>query len=365
MAPSFYYLVVLSSFLLFQCRSGDDQEVRKDTKVSTPEITYVSIESIRPKDTQTREGMTKIPEGTFVMGGKSKSAYANEFPTHQVQVSAFYMDETEVTNQAFLEFVEATGYTTIAERDIDWNELVTQLPPGTPKPADSVLAAGSLVFQPTKGEVDLYDYSQWWNWTVGASWRHPEGPGSTLDDRMDHPVVHIALADAQAYAKWAGKRLPTEAEWEWASMGGNTDATYPWGNVAVEAAYTKANFYQGTFPYHNEVKDGYITTAPVKSFPANGYGLYDMAGNVWEWCSDKYDEKAYAQYAASPITSDPKGSPNYYDPREPYAEKHVIRGGSFLCNDSYCSGYRVSRRMSSSTDSGFNHTGFRCVRDIN
>ena len=310
------------------------------------------------------EGMVYIPTGTFDMGGKSEQASADEFPRHKVEVSAFFMDATEITNADFEKFVNETNYVTIAERDIDWEEMKLQVPPGTPKPPDSVLQAGSLVFHSTDYAVDLNDPSQWWRWTTGANWRHPEGPGSDIKDRMDHPVVHISWDDATAYAKWAGKRLPTEAEWEWASMGGDPDAKYPWGNGAIEDATDKANFWQGLFPYDNQLKDGFAATAPVKSYPANGYGLYDMAGNVWEWCQDKYDASVYQAYAAQGVVDNPGGSDQYNNPREPLSPSHVIRGGSFLYNKNYCSGYRVARRMSSSKDSGFNHTGFRCVRDI-
>ena len=310
------------------------------------------------------QGMTLIPSGTFTMGGRSEQAYRDEFPNHEVKVSAFLMDETEVTNAQFKAFVEATGYVTVAERDIDWEVMKQQVPQGTPKPADSLLAAGSLVFKKTDAPVNLNDYAQWWVWTVGANWKHPEGPGSDIDARMNHPVVHISWEDASAYAKWAGKRLPTEAEWEWAALGGLKNAKYPWGNESVETAYTKANFWQGIFPFQNHNLDGFEGTAPVKSFPANGYGLYDMAGNVWEWCQDKYDIRSYEQDAKQGTVNNPTGSNQYYDPNEPYTPKHVIRGGSFLCNDSYCSGYRTARRMSSSVDSGFNHTGFRCVKSI-
>lgn len=310
------------------------------------------------------DGMAFIPAGSFTMGGRSDQAYEDEFPRHEVQVSAFYMDVTEVTNAQFLAFTESTGYITIAERDIDWEEMKSQVPEGMPRPPDSVLMAGSLVFQKTSQPVNLRDYTQWWRWTTGANWRQPNGPGSSIENRMDHPVVHIAFEDAQAYAKWAGKRLPTEAEWEWAALGGDTDNKYPWGNESVEKAYDKANFWQGLFPYENQLADGFEGSAPVKSFPANGYGLYDMAGNVWEWCQDKYDTDSYARDKSKGTVSNPSGSERYYDPREPLSPKHVIRGGSFLCNDSYCSGYRTARRMSSSRDSGFNHTGFRCVRDM-
>ncbi len=207
--------------------------------------------------------------------------------------------------------------------------------------------------------------SQWWHWTVGANWRQPEGPGSSIAHRMDHPVVHISWEDAQAYASWAGKRLPTEAEWEWAAMGTVKNAKYPWGDESIEEAYDKANFWQGIFPFRNLEKDGYYGTAPVKSFQANGYGLYDMAGNVWEWCQDKYRYDAYKADRAKGTVENPEGPRKSFDPAEPMIEKYAMRGGSFLCNDSYCSGYRVARRMKSSKDSGFNHTGFRCVRDIN
>jgi len=308
------------------------------------------------------EGMVLIPAGSFQMGGKGEEAEGDEFPVHAVNVSAFYMDATEVTNRQFDNFVKATHYITVAERELDWDELKKQLPPNTPKPHDSLLSPGSLVFKPTTGPVNMTDPSAWWRWTIGANWRQPEGPGSSIADRMSHPVVHVSWEDADAYARWAGKQLPTEAEWEWAAMGGNSNAKYPWGNASAEEAYDKANFWQGFFPYENLEQDGYYGTAPVKSFPPNAYGLYDMAGNVWEWCSDKYHAGAYQQYEG--MVNDPVGPEDSYDPQEPYTPKYVMRGGSFLCNDSYCSGYRVSRRMKSSKDSGLNHTGFRCVMSV-
>ncbi len=314
----------------------------------------------QPRQKSELEGMVLIPSGTFLMGGKGEQADADEFPRHEVSLSVFYMDATEVTNAQFAEFVKATNYKTVAERALDWSELSKQLPPNTPKPPDSVLKPGSLVFQATAQPVSLADASAWWKWTLGADWRHPEGPGSSIAKKMNHPVVHVSWEDATAYATWAGKRLPTEAEWEWASMGGNAEAKYPWGNQSAEEAYDKANFWQGFFPYENLEQDGYYGTAPVKSFPPNAYGLYDMAGNVWEWCSDKYHANAYRQYDEK--VSDPLGPDTSFDPQEPYTPKNVMRGGSFLCNDSYCSGYRVSRRMKSSKDSGLSHAGFRCVR---
>ena len=339
---------IYALLFLFSCAGNKDNE-RNVADVSNTDV---------------QADMAYIPAGTFEMGGKSDDAYPDEFPRHLVKISAFFMDKTEVTNAQFKEFVDATGYISVAERDIDWQEIKRQLPPGTPKPADSLLAAGSLVFQSTEGPVDLNNHSLWWKWTLGADWLHPEGPGSSIRDRMNHPVVHVAREDALAYAKWAGKRLPTEAEWEWAAMGGKADSKYPWGNESVEKAFDKANFWQGFFPYQNFEKDGFFGTAPVSSYPPNGYGLYDMAGNVWEWCQDKYHFKSYEAAKAKNVVENPTGPESSFDPVDPYTPKYVIRGGSFLCNDSYCSGYRVSRRMKSSEDSGFNHTGFRCVKDV-
>lgn len=311
------------------------------------------------------EGMVYIPGGSFTIGGRSSQAYTDEFPRHEVEISAFFMDEAEVSNRQFVEFVKATGYKTVAERPIDWEEMKKELPPGTPRPPDSVLQPGSLVFRPTQGAVDLNRFDLWWEWKIGANWRQPEGPGSTIDDRMDHPVVHIAWEDARAYAKWAGKRLPTEAEWEWAAIGGNNENKYPWGNGSIKDAYDKANFWQGNFPYQNTAQDGFKATAPVKSYPPNAYGLYDMAGNVWEWCEDKYNVKTYTEREAQGKVVNPDGPATSFDPNEPYVEnKYVVRGGSFLCNDSYCSGYRTARRMPSEGNSGANHKGFRCVKDL-
>ncbi|MHA6248278.1 formylglycine-generating enzyme family protein [Pontibacter sp. CAU 1760] len=343
--------------LAFMLLAGCQQTEEKADTAATPATSNALA-------AEAGEGMVVIPGGTFLMGGKSEQADKDELPRHQVTVSGFYMDRTEVTNAQFAAFVEATGYVTVAEKDVDWEEIRKQLPPGTPKPDDSVLKAGSLVFRQTAGPVDMRDYSQWWKWTIGANWRQPEGPGSSIKGRMEHPVVHVSYDDALAYAGWAGKRLPTEAEWEWASMGGLEDPKYPWGDKPIEEAEGNANFWQGMFPFKNYAKDGFDGTAPVRSFPPNGYGLYDMAGNVWEWCQDKYHVEAYAQAAANGISENPTGPRQSYDPTEPYNEKFVIRGGSYLCNESYCSGYRVSRRMRSSKDSGTSHTGFRCVKDL-
>ncbi|MEM8906384.1 MAG: SUMF1/EgtB/PvdO family nonheme iron enzyme [Bacteroidota bacterium] len=217
----------------------------------------------------------------------------------------------------------------------------------------------ALVFQATPQPVALDDYSQWWIWTLGANWRHPEGPQSEIKDRMGHPVVHMAWEDAQAYCAWAKKRLPTEAEWEWAARAGQSGAIYPWGNEAINQSPLKANFWQGLFPYQNTEEDGHLSTAPVRSFSPNAYGVYDMAGNVWEWCHDWYHDRFYQQAEASKAnTSGP--AQRFQAGRALFHEK-VIRGGSFLCNDDYCSGYRNARRMGAAVDTGWNHTGFRCT----
>ena len=306
------------------------------------------------------DGMALITAGKLDMGGDNKQADANEYPKHKVEIISFWMDDHEVTNEEFKLFVDATSYLTVAERAIDWDEMKKQLPPDTPKPADSLLAPGALVFSPTSGPVDLNNPQLWWSWVLGADWKHPLGPESGIDNIMNHPAVHIAWEDADAYARWAGKRLPTEAEWEWAARGGKENVVYPWGDNELSDA--KANFYQGVFPFQNTEKDGFAGTAPVKSFDPNGYGLYDMAGNVWEWCQDWYDVTYYAKAEAGHKNT--SGPQQAYNPLMPYQQEKVIRGGSFLCNESYCSGYRNARRMGSTVDTGLNHTGFRCAKDV-
>ena len=308
-------------------------------------------------------GMVLIPGGTFQMGGDNEQASADEYPKHGVVVDSFYMDITEVTNAQFQNFIDATGYKTTAERKPDWDELKKTVPPGTPKPPDSVLVAASLVFKPSNGPVDLNNYTQWWSWVAGANWKHPEGPGSNIAGKENYPVVHVSWDDAMAYCKWAGKRLPTEAEWEYAARGGLINNIYPWGNEHVNAGTPKTNSWEGKFPYLNEQKDGNIKAASVKSYNCNKYGLFDMAGNVWEWCSDWYDYNYYKSLEGK-TTVNPKGPAKSFDPDDPYTQKRSLKGGSFLCNDSYCSGYRVARRMKSSPDTGLEHTGFRCVKDL-
>jgi formylglycine-generating enzyme len=305
--------------------------------------------------------MKYIPGGTFMMGADNDQASQDEYPKHSVTLNSFGIDITEVTNAQFAAFVKATGYITTAEKQPDWNEIKKTVAPGTPKPPDEMLVAASLVFKQTKTDVDLNDYSQWWIWKPGADWKHPEGPESSIKGKDNHPVVQVSWIDAMAYCKWAGKRLPTEAEWEYAARGGLQNNIYPWGNESINSGKSKANSWQGRFPSVNTQKDGFVLAGPVKTFSPNGYGLYDMAGNVWEWCHDWYDETYYQTVKESVIN--PKGPERSYDANEPYTPKRVVRGGSFLCNDSYCSGYRVSRRMKTSPDTGLEHTGFRCVKD--
>jgi sulfatase modifying factor 1 len=333
--------------------------------VKTPSrygVTIAATKFANNANTSTN-GMVLIPAGVFEMGGDNAQASADELPKHTVSVDSFYIDATEVTNAQFKKFVDATGYVTTAEKIPDWEELKKSLPPSTPKPADSMFVAASLVFKSTKGAVNLGDYSQWWNWVAGANWKHPQGPSSTIVGKDNYPVVQVSWDDAIAYCKWAGKRLPTEAEWEFAARGKLINNIYPWGNESIAVGKVKANIWEGKFPYYNALKDGFMGAAPVKSFAPNGYGLYDMAGNVWEWCSDWYNN-TYYQSCKGKTMVNPQGATESYDPEEPFIKKRSLRGGSFLCNDAYCSGYRVARRMKSSPDTGLEHTGFRCVASV-
>jgi formylglycine-generating enzyme required for sulfatase activity len=309
-------------------------------------------------------GMVWIPGGEFTMGSDDDMAWADEKPPHRVRVRAFWMDETEVTNAQFRKFVEATGYVTTAEKVPDVEEIMRQSPPGTPPPKKEDLVPGSLVFQMTRGPVKSRDVSQWWKWTHGANWKRPEGPGSDLKGRDDHPVVHVSWDDAVAYAKWAGKRLPTEAEWEFAARGGLDGKTFAWGDEKPGAGGKwQANIWQGEFPWKNTAEDGFERTAPVKSYKPNGYGLYDVAGNVWEWCADWYQRDLYRTRAGKAVVDNPRGPERSADPNQPFTPLRVQRGGSFLCNDSYCSRYRPSARHGCSPDTGMSHVGFRCVKD--
>jgi len=306
-------------------------------------------------------GMVWIPGGDFVMGSDDSLARANEKPPHPVKVSGFFMDVTAVTNAQFEQFTKATGYATLAERKPDWEELKKQLPPGTPKPDDSVLVAGSMVFKPSDGPVDLRDMQNFWQWMPGADWKHPEGPQSDLKGRENHPAVHVCWDDAQAYAKWAGKRLPTEAEWEFAARGGSTGKRYSWGEEFNPGGKFMCNTWTGEFPYKNTKEDGWERTAPVKSYPANGYGLYDMSGNVWNWVSDWYRPDTHQTQAKEKMCCDPKGPSKSFSPVNPHQPERVTKGGSFLCHEAYCASYRPSARRGLPPDTGMSHVGFRCV----
>ncbi len=310
-------------------------------------------------------GMVWVPGGEFTMGTAGSPARANERPAHRVRVDGFWMDATEVTNAQFAEFVRATGYVTVADRPADWEEIKRQVPSGTAKPPPEMLAPGSLVFTPPNRQVPLDNHAAWWSWTPGADWRHPEGPGSTMEDRLDHPVVHVAWEDAVAYAEWAGKRLPTEAEWEFASRGGLDGKRFTWGDDPPTPGHSRANIWHGEFPHRNTKDDGYFRTAPVKTFEPNGYGLYDTAGNVWEWCGDWYRADVYAirvrQLGTGGVAENPDGSDRPWDPREPRSPSRVSRGGSFLCHVTYCESYRPGARRGTSADTGMSHLGFRCV----
>lgn len=315
-----------------------------------------------------RDGMVWVPGGEFAMGSTFRLARPNEKPIHQVRVGGFWMDQTEVTNAQFREFVEATGYVTTAEKPPELEDIMKQLPPGTPPPSKDQLVAASLVFSPPNRPVPLDNVQAWWRWVHGANWKRPQGPGSSIQGKDDHPAVHVSWYDATEYAKWAGKRLPTEAEWEFAARGGLDGKPFTWGDEPLSETKPQTNIWQGRFPDRNSGADGYTRAAPVKQFKPNGYGLYDMAGNVWEWTDDWFRHDTYAlrvkRLGEGVVADNPKGPKKSFDPSQPYTPQRVTRGGSFLCSDSYCSSYRPAARMGTSPDTGLSHTGFRCVRSL-
>lgn len=293
--------------------------------------------------------MVKIAGGAFRMGSDDPR-FPDSQPVHKVSVDSFWMDKYPVTNAQFEKFVAATGYKTVAERPLDPKEF-----PGVPL---DKLVPGAVVFTPPDHPVPLDDVTQWWSYVPKADWRHPEGPSSDLKGRENHPVVHVAYEDAAAYAKWAGKRLPTEAEWELAARGGLDQKPFVWGDTFAPGGKQLANTFDGEFPYKNTKTDGYARTSPVGSFPPNGFGLYDMAGNVWQWCSDWYRPDYFSQ---SPERN-PQGPDNSLDPDEPGVQKRVHKGGSFLCCEAYCARYMPGGRGKGDINTGSSHLGFRCVK---
>lgn len=307
--------------------------------------------------------MVWIPGGEFAMGVEKyrdsmciiRSVTADALPVHRVSVDGFWMDKTEVTNEQFERFVQATAYVTIAER--------VPSPKEFPGVALDNLGPGAVVFTSPDHPVLLHDHRQWWSYAKGANWRHPPGPESDLKGKEKFPVVHVAYPDAVAYAKWSGKRLPTEAEWEFAARGGLEAKRYPWGDELKPRDKWMANLFQGRFPTKDTGEDGFAGIAPVAQFPRNGYGLYDMAGNVWEWCSDWYRADYYAVIARTGgVSRNPAGPKSSFDPAEPGEKKRVQRGGSFLCTDQYCTRYMVGARGSGEESTGTNHVGFRCIQ---
>jgi formylglycine-generating enzyme required for sulfatase activity len=301
-------------------------------------------------------GMLYVPGGTYRMG--SDRHYPEEAPVHRVTVNEFWMDRTPVTNRQFRKFVNATGYVTFAEITPDAKDYPGALP--------HMLKAGSLVFTPPKQAVDLRNWGQWWTFKFGANWRRPYGPRSNISGLDDHPVVHVAYRDAEAYAKWAGKELPTEAEWEFAARGGLDGAEFAWGDEQTPGGKHMANTWQGNFPHVNLAADGFERTSPVTAFPPNGYGLHDMIGNVWEWTADWYSQKHDADAPkACCIPENPRGGPEAasYDSCQPNMRipRKVLKGGSHLCAPNYCRRYRPAARHAEPIDTSASHVGFRCI----
>jgi formylglycine-generating enzyme required for sulfatase activity len=299
------------------------------------------------------------------MGSDHQLAQANERPAHRVKVGGFWMDRHHVTNAEFRKFVQATGYVTTAEKKPDWETMKVQVPPGTPKPDDSALVPGAMVFVGTEMPVPFNDYSQWWRYQPGADWKHPQGPGSSIEGKDEHPVVQVSYEDALAYAKWAGKRLPTEAEWEFAARGGLEQATYAWGDNFEPRMLNFWDTKSQPFPVVSPKAGGATGTSPVETFPPNGYGLHDMTGNAWQWVADWYRADYFKLQAGFKLVENPEGPGNSYDPDDravpANAPRRVIRGGSFLCNVDYCLSYRPSARRGNDPYNPMSHIGFRLV----
>ncbi len=353
--------VVLAVLLQMACSNNNntamaDVKTKKETCAackspsSRAALINASFKQTEAAATSSGKGdMVLINGGTYQMGSND---YIDSKPVHAVTVNSFYMDEHEVTNAQFAQFVKATGYITVAEQALNPADF-----PGVPT---SQLIPGSAVFTPPSHAVSLDNPMQWWTYVGGADWKHPQGPNSSIAGKENEPVVQVCYTDAAAYAKWAGKRLPTEAEWEYAARAGKQFPNYYWGKDMKPNGKWPANIFQGNFPYNNKKEDGYVSSAPVKSFPPNAFGLYDMEGNVWEWCNDWYRPDAYA----NSVSANPQGPKDSYDPDEPNQQKHVQRGGSFLCSDDYCIRYKAGSRGKGETNSAGNNLGFRCVKDV-
>jgi len=309
----------------------------------------------QPGATALLEDMVRLPGGRFTMG--SDLHYLEERPARVVEVDSFQIDRTMVTNRQFAEFVGATGYVTLAEKVPKAEDYPGALP--------EMLQAGSLVFKQTSAPVPLDNHYNWWDWVFGADWRHPTGPGSSIEGMDDHPVVHVAFEDAQAFAGWAGKELPSEAEWEYAARGGLEGKEFAWGDELVPAEGHMANIWQGKFPYQNTEEDGYTRTSPVGSYPPNGFGLFDMIGNAWEWTDDWFGTGAAAPKKSCCVPRNPRGvqPEESFDPRMPEIRipQKVLKGGSHLCAPSYCRRYRPAARHAQTVDSSTSHIGFRCI----
>lgn len=354
-------LVIATSWALYSRHRADLKQ--NTTESSQSAVTFgPTIADTTPAPGPAPPGMVWIPGGEFSMGAHDPpdmdevgmKATIDSRPIHRVYIDGFYMDKTDVANKEFTAFIKATGYVTLAERKPRTEDF-----PGAPP---ENLVAGSVVFTPPDHPVPLNNHFQWWNYVHGANWRRPLGPESDIKGKDGYPVVHVAFDDALAYAQWAGKRLPTEAEWEFAARGGLAGKLFVWGDEFRPRGKWMANTHQGHFPVNDTGEDGYVGAAPVAQYPPNGYGLYDMAGNVWQWTTDWYRPDYYQQLAAAGgVARNPRGPDSSYDPSEPNQPKKVHRGGSFLCTDQYCSRYIVGTRGKGEPSTGTNHLSFRCV----
>jgi formylglycine-generating enzyme required for sulfatase activity len=352
-------LLFIVSCTAWHCQSQKDKLQNSTNRAASKhkqienriDSTLTGIQPIGSDSNVIRSNMVFIKGGMFTMG-YSGINMPDAMPLHDVTLDDFWIDETPVTNDQFTEFVRATGYKTVAERPLDPKDF-----PGVPL-AD--LEPGSIVFTPPNHAVSLDNAAQWWKYLPGANWQHPEGPGSSIKGRENHPVVHICWEDAMAFCKWGGKRLPTEAEFEYAARGGKHQQHYSWGNELVLNGKWMANIWQGEFPINNTMQDGYASTSPVKAFPSNGYGLYDVSGNVWQWCSDWY-RPDYYQLNSTSVVKNPQGPDDSFDPFEPGMAKKVQRSGSFMCSDQYCVRYLVGSRGKGEVFSSSSNVGFRCA----